>query len=376
MEKESRINVTQPSFPPLKEFIPYLEEIWENKWLTNNGPFHQQLEKELAEFLGVKHLCLFNNGTIALMVALRALEITGEVITTPFSFVATSNAIMWNKSTPVFCDIEPDYYNMDSAKIEALITPQTTAIVPVHVYGNPCDNDAIQKIADKYRLKVIYDAAHAFNVKKNDDSILNWGDLSVLSFHATKVFNTIEGGAIVCHTEEMKQKIDRLKSFGFASETRVVSPGINGKMNELQAAFGLLQLKYVKENIGKRKEIAENYHHELSQIVGITCLNLDSTIQQNYSYYPILIDKETYGLTRDELYDKLKEYNIYARRYFYPLISNFSVYNSNPTSCRQHLQNANNIAEQVLCLPIYTNLLLDDTIWIIDCIRRCKCIKS
>lgn len=356
MVENKPISVTQPSLPTIKEFIPYLEKIWESKWLTNNGSFHQQLEKELAEFLGVKHFCLFNNGTIALMVALQALEISREVITTPFSFVATSNAIMWNKSTPVFCDIEPDTYNMDPAKIEALITPQTTAIVPVHVYGNPCDHEKIQEIADKHGLKVIYDAAHAFNVKKNDESILNWGDLSILSFHATKVFNTIEGGAIVCHTEEMKQKIDRLKNFGFTSETKVVFPGINGKMNELQAAFGLLQLKYVEDNIKKRKEISEYYLSELSQIEGITCLHLEPTIQQNYSYYPILIDKETYGLTRDELYEKLKENNIFARRYFYPLISNFSTYRELVSAQLDKLPIANRIAKQVLCLPIYSDL--------------------
>jgi len=358
--KKKPILVTQPFLPPLKEFIAYLERIWDSKWLTNNGQFHQQLEKELAEFLGVNHICLFNNGTIALMVALRALDITGEVITTPFSFVATTHSIVWNKTTPIFCDIDPQTYNLDPTKIEELITPQTSAILPVHVYGNPCDNEKIQAIAQINNLKVIYDAAHAFNVKKAGNSILNWGDLSILSFHATKVFNTIEGGAIICHDEEMKQKIDYLKNFGFADETKVVTVGTNGKMNEFQAAFGLLQLKYVEENIQKRKVIADYYCKGLAEIEGITYLKIKPNVKHNYSYFPILIDKEKYGLFRDELYEKLKTHNIYSRRYFYPLISNFPVYKENTSACESNLSIANKIAEQVLCLPIYSELEIKD----------------
>ncbi len=356
MTNNKRINVTQPSLPPLKGFIPYLRKIWDSKWLTNNGQFHQQLEKELAEFLGVKYVCLFNNGTIALMVAMQALEITGEVITTPFSFVATSHAIVWSKAKPVFCDIDPNTLNLDPAKLKALITPQTTAIMPVHVYGNPCDNEKIQKIANKHNVKVIYDAAHAFNVKKEGESILNWGDLSVLSFHATKVFNTIEGGAIVCHSKKMKQKIDDLKNFGFRSETEVVDIGINGKMNELQAAFGLLQLKDVENNIKKRKLVANYYYSNLDNVKGITCLDNDHSIKWNYSYFPIIIDKEKFGKTRNKLYEKLKENNVFTRRYFYPLISNFPMYKDLKSAQLDKLPIANKIALQVLCLPLYDDL--------------------
>jgi dTDP-4-amino-4,6-dideoxy-D-glucose transaminase len=354
--KKKKINVTQPSFPPLEEFVPYLKKIWDSKWLTNNGPFHQQLEQELAEFLGVKYICLFNNATIALMVAMKALKITGEVITTPFSFVATSHSIVWNNTKPIFCDIDSKTYNIDPSKIEKLITPETSAILPVHVYGNPCINAEIQAIANKYKLKLIYDAAHAFNVRKNYESILNWGDLSVLSFHATKVFNTLEGGAIICHSEETKQKIDDLKNFGFRSETEVVATGINGKMNELQAAFGLLQIKYVEDNIQKRKEISDLYRLKLTNMRGITCFEICDNIKQNYSYFPILIDKDLYGLSRDELFEFLKENGIYARKYFYPLISNFIVYKDFASSHPDKLPIANFVAEQVLCLPIYSTL--------------------
>ncbi|MDA3779380.1 MAG: DegT/DnrJ/EryC1/StrS family aminotransferase [Bacteroidales bacterium] len=356
---KKNIYVTEPSLPDLEEFIPYLEKIWEAKWLTNRGQFHVQLEKELAEFLGVKHLCLFNNGTIALIVALQALRITGEVITTPFSFVATTHSLWWNDIKPVFCDIEDKTYNLDPDKIESLITPKTTAILPVHVYGNPCDNDKIQKIADTYGLKVIYDAAHAFNVKKDGQSILNMGDLSILSFHATKVFNTFEGGAIVCHDAKMKQRIDYLKNFGFAGETTVVAPGINGKMNEIQSAFGLLQLKHVEENILKRKRVAEYYDKALRDIDGLTLPPRLPSTTQNYSYYPILIDKEKFGSSRDEVYQKLRDNNIFARRYFYPLISSFSTYKSLASAQPEKLSNSNKIADQVLCLPIYSELNID-----------------
>lgn len=364
-----KITVTQPSLPPLEEFIPYLEKIWENKWLTNNGPFHQQLEKELAEYFGVKYISLFANGTLALVTALQELRITGEVITTPFSFVATAHSLWWNNIKPVFVDIEPNCFNLDPEKIEAAITPQTTAIMPVHVYGNPCDIEKIQKIADTYGLKVIYDAAHAFGVKIKEESILTFGDLSVLSFHATKVYNTFEGGAIVCHDEKAKKRIDYLKNFGFAGETTVVAPGINSKMNEVQAAFGILQLKYVDEAIKKRKLIAETYREGLRDVKGISFLNDIDNVKHNYSYFPILVDKEKYGMTRDELYEKLKENGIYGRRYFYPLISNFSTYKSLKSADKINLPVANDIAEKIICLPIYRNLAVNESEKIIENIK-------
>ena len=358
MTKE-KINVTQPSLPDLKDYIPYLEDIWKSKWLTNNGKYHQQFEQELKEFLEVKQVNLFTNGTLALITALQALRITGEVITTPYSFVATTHALHWNGIKPVFCDIEPDTMNLDPDKIEALITPQTTAIMPVHVYGNPCNVDKIQKIADKFSLTVIYDAAHAFNVRLDNESILNYGDLSILSFHATKVFNTIEGGAIICHDKKLKEQIDYLKNFGFAGETKVIAPGINAKMNELQAALGLLQLKRVEADISKRKEIAEQYRKELRDMQGITVLEDIAGVQHNYSYFPILVDSSKYGKSRDELYNYLKEHNIYSRRYFYPLISNFSMYRTLDSAHPDKLSIANKIAEQVICLPIYPELSED-----------------
>lgn len=365
-----KITVTQPSLPPLKEFIPYLEKIWDNKWLTNNGPFHQQLEKELAEYLGVKYLSLFANGTLALVTALQALRITGEVITTPYSFVATAHSLWWNNIKPVFVDIEPDYCNIDSERIEAAITQQTTAIMPVHVYGNPCKIKQIQEIADKYGLKVIYDAAHAFGVKLNEESILNFGELSILSFHATKVYNTFEGGAIVSHDEKTKRRIDYLKNFGFADETTVVAPGINSKMNEVQAAFGLLQLNYFEEDIKKRMIITKTYREGLKDIDGIRYLNYMDHAQHNSSYFPIFIDKEKYGMTRDELYERLKANGIYGRRYFYPLISNFPTYRSLKSANKDNLPVANEISNKVICLPIYSQLGLDDVIIITDTIKR------
>jgi dTDP-4-amino-4,6-dideoxygalactose transaminase len=350
------ITVTQPCLPPLEEFIPYLQQIWQNKWLTNNGPLHQQLEKELAEYLGVKHISVFSNGTLALITALQALNITGEVITTPFSFVATTHSLWWNKIKPVFVDIEPEFLNLDPTKIEAAITPQTTAIMPVHVYGNPCKVKEIQHIADKHGLKVIYDAAHAFGVKINGNSVLNYGDLSVLSFHATKVYSTIEGGAIICHTEEMKHHIDNLKNFGFRGETVVEEPGINAKLNEVQAAYGLLQLKYVDGFIAKRKEITELYRSLFKDISGIHFLNDMEGVTHGYSYFPILIDKDKFGKSRDELYEHLKSHNIYSRRYFYPLISSFEPYNTLESSTPTNLKVAHKAAENVLCLPIFVEL--------------------
>ncbi|HEX2919639.1 MAG TPA: DegT/DnrJ/EryC1/StrS family aminotransferase [Bacteroidales bacterium] len=353
---KDKIFVTQPSLPPLEEFVKYLEKIWESKVITNNGPFHQQFETELAEYLGVKYISLFSNGTLALMTALQALKITGEVITTPFSFVATTHSLWWNNIKPVFVDIEPDYFTINPEKIESAITPLTTAIMPVHVYGYPCKTEEIQRIADTYGLKVVYDAAHAFGVRLNGESILNNGDLSVLSFHATKVFNTIEGGAIVCHDERTKKRIDYLKNFGFAGEIKVIEPGINAKMNELQAAYGLLQLKYVDQYIEKRKEIVDIYRKGLAGIKGVRVLNDIENVKHSYTYFPILVDENEYGKNRDELYEELKKQNIYGRRYFYPLISQFPTYRNLISSRIENLSVANQIAEQVICLPLFPNL--------------------
>jgi len=353
---DKQINVTQPFLPPLDEFIPYLEKIWDNKWLTNNGPFHQQLESELAEYLGVKYISLFSNGTLALIVALQALRITGEVITTPFSFVATTHSLWWNGIKPVFCDIEPNYFNLDPNKIEALITPKTTAILPVHVYGNPCNVEHIQEIADIYGLKVIYDAAHAFGVEIDGDSIVSFGDMSILSFHATKVYNTFEGGAIICNDEKTKKRIDYLKNFGFAGEINIIAPGINAKMSEFQAAMGLLQLKYVEEAIQKRKAITELYRKELKDIVGIKFLYDIPNTNHNYAYFPILIDKHKFGKSRDEVYNLLKGNGINTRRYFYPLISQFPTYKGLESSSKENLPVATKIADEVLCLPIHPDL--------------------
>lgn len=353
--REKPLYVTQPDLPPLDEFIPYLEQIWESKVLTNGGPMHQQLEAMLCEHLGVEHIALFNNGTIALLTALQALRVTGEVITTPYSFVATSHSLLWNGIKPVFVDIDQSSLNLDPSKIEAAITPHTTAIMPVHCYGNPCDVEAIQKIADDYNLRVIYDAAHAFGVRDAGGSILRHGDLSVLSFHATKVFNTFEGGAIICPDAKTKKRIDRLKNFGFVDETTVVAPGINGKMSEINAAFGLLQLQYVDRAVARRREINKVYREQLSGLKGIRMVNEVGQAVANYSYFPILVEKD-YPLSRDELYQKLKENNIFARRYFYPLISEFPMYRGMISAQRNNLPVANEIAEKVLCLPIYPTL--------------------
>jgi len=366
------ITVTQPYLPPLEEFVSYLQQVWNNKWLTNSGPLHQQLEKELAEYLGVKYISLFSNGTLALMSALQALNIQGEVITTPFSFVATTHSLWWNKISPIFVDIEPEYLNLDPSKIEEAITEKTTAIMPVHVYGNPCKMEEIQQIADKYNLKVIYDAAHAFGVKKNGVSVLNYGDLSVLSFHATKVYSTIEGGAIVSHSEEMKHHIDNLKNFGFRGETIVEEPGINAKLNEVQAAYGLLQLKYVDGFIEKRKEITFLYRDLLKDIFGISFLDDVEGISHCYSYFPILIDEAKYRISRDDLYEKLKQNNIFGRRYFYPLISEFEPYKSLSSAKTKNLPVATKIAQQVLCLPIYVKLEMEKE----DIIRIVRIIKE
>lgn len=349
------IYVTQPYLPPLEEFIPYLEKIWDSKVLTNGGPMHQQLERALCEYLGVEHIALFTNGTLALVTALQALRITGEVITTPYSFVATAHSLLWNGIKPVFVDIDPATLNLDPTKIEAAITPHTTAIMPVHCYGNPCDVDAIQAIADNYNLRVIYDAAHAFGVQCHCGSLLNHGDLSVLSFHATKVFNTFEGGAIVCPDAKTKQRIDHLKNFGFIDEVTVIAPGINGKMSEINAAFGLLQLQHIDAAITRRRQIDVRYREGLQEIPGIQCLNPAGQQTANYSYFPILVGPE-YPISRDELYLKLKEEGIHGRRYFYPLISDFPMYRGLVSAARANLPIAKEMAEQVICLPIYPSL--------------------
>lgn len=350
-----QIFVTQPHLPPLEEFFPYLEQIWENKILTNNGPFHQKLESALCEYLGVEHLALFTNATIALVTSLQALRITGEVITTPYSFVATAHSLLWNNLKPVFVDIDPETFNLDPEKIEAAITPQTSAILPVHCYGNPCAVERIQHIADTYGLKVIYDAAHAFGVQYKGESLLKHGDLSVLSFHATKVFNTFEGGAIICPDAKTKQRIDYLKNFGFANEVTVTAPGINGKMSEINAAFGLLQLKHVDAVIARRCEIQARYRKGLTNVTGIEIPRLPEHATSNASYFPILVGSD-YPLSRDSLYEKLKSIGINGRRYFYPLITDFPMYRSMPSAASANVTIANRMSTSVICLPIYPDL--------------------
>ncbi|KHD11750.1 aminotransferase [Candidatus Thiomargarita nelsonii] len=355
MNNNKPIYVTQPHLPSLEEYIPYLEKIWENKILTNNGPFHQELEKRLSDYLGVEHIALFTNGTIALITALQALRITGEVITTPYSFVATTHSLLWNAIKPVFVDIDPNSFNLEPNKIEAAITPQTTAIMSVHCYGHPCDVEAIQKIADIYNLRVIYDAAHAFGVEDQGGSLLRHGDLSILSFHATKVFNTFEGGAIICPDAKTKQRIDHLKNFGFVDEVTVVAPGINGKMSEINAAFGLLQLEHIDQALARRKEIDAMYRQLLKEVKGISCVQDAGEQIANYAYFPILVE-EDYPISRDELYHKLRDNNIYTRRYFYPLISTFPMYRGLASASPTNLPVASNLSSKVLCLPIYPDL--------------------
>jgi len=368
MKENTPIYVTKPFLPPLEEFQEYLEQIWASKQLTNKGRFHDLFERKLAEYLGVKYVSLFSNGTLALISALQTLRITGEVITTPYSFVATTHALHWNGIKPVFCDVEPHTYNLDPQRIEAAITPRTTAIMPVHVYGNPCDVQAIQEIAGTYGLKVIYDAAHAFGVTVNGNSILNFGDLSVLSFHATKVFTTFEGGAIISHDEGTKKRIDFLKNFGFAGETTVVAPGINAKMNEFQAALGVLQLKYIDRSIRERKDISECYRKRLRGLPGISFFEDAPDVRHNYAYFPIVIDKEPFGKSRDEVYDALKKRNVFTRRYFYPLISQFPTYRGLESAHPGNLPAAEEITRKVLCLPIYPGLQEADAMEIVDII--------
>lgn len=353
MDNKKQITVTSPLLPDLEEFHALLKEIWASKWITNNGSFHKQLEKELAEYLKVPYISLFTNGTLPLITALQALRITGEVITTPYSFVATTHSLWWNGIKPVFVDIDPSNCGLDPNKIEAAITPKTTAIMPVHCYGKPCDTKAIQEIADKYGLKVIYDAAHAFGVEVDGESILNAGDMSTLSFHATKVYNTIEGGAMVMHDERTKKRIDYLKNFGFANETTVVAPGINSKMDEMRAAYGILNLRQVDDAIAARQKVANKYREALRDVEGITFFDDMPGVRHNYSYFPIFIDAEKFGKTRDELYFEMREANVLGRRYFYPLITEFSTYRGLPSATRENLPEAYKLADTVLCLPMH-----------------------
>lgn len=383
---KNTITVTSPLLPDLDEFHEMLKEIWDSKWITNNGSFHKQLEKALAEYLKVPYISLFTNGTLPLLTALQALRITGEVITTPYSFVATTHSIWWNGCKPVFVDIDPETGNIDPDKIEAAITPKTTAIMPVHVYGKPCDTKRIKDIADKYGLKVIYDAAHAFgvevpaeeyglqpetrNLKPETVSILNAGDMSTLSFHATKVYNTLEGGALIMHDEQTKKRIDYLKNFGFAGETEVVAPGINSKVDEVRSAYGLLNLKQVDSAIAARQKVAVRYRDALRGIPGIRILDDMPGVRHNYSYFPIFINAEEYGMTRDELYFKIKEQGVLGRRYFYPLISTFSTYRGLPSAAPENLPKATTMANEVICLPMHHALTDEDTKRVLNCIIK------
>lgn len=370
MEAEKLITVTSPLVPNLDELNELLKDIWCRKWLTNNGHYHQELEKALCEYLKVPYISLFTNGTLPLITALQALRITGEVITTAYSFVATTHSLWWNGIKPVFVDIDPKTGNLDPEKIEAAITPRTTAIMPVHVYGKPCDTVRIKEIADKYGLKVIYDAAHAFGVEVNGESILNAGDMSTLSFHATKVYNTVEGGALVMHDAETKKRIDYLKNFGFAGETTVVAPGINSKMDEVRSAYGLLNLRQVDAAIEARHQVAIKYRTTLRNVEGISFFDDMPDVRHNYSYFPIFIDTKKYGMTRDELYLKMKEQNVLGRRYFYPLISEFSTYRGLESAQPENLPIAHKMAESVICLPMHHALSDEDIQRILNCIIK------
>jgi dTDP-4-amino-4,6-dideoxygalactose transaminase len=363
---KKNLNVTSPTLPSLEEFIPYLQDIWKRKWITNNGHYHNQLEEALCDFLGVRHLSLFTNGTLPIITALHALRISGEVITTPYSFVATAHSIWWNGLKPVFVDVDLQTGNIDPSKIEEAITPHTSAIMPVHVYGTPCDISSIEDIANRYGLAVIYDAAHAFNVKEDGQSILNAGNMSTLSFHATKVFNTIEGGALICSDQKTKQRIDHLKNFGFADETSVVAPGINGKLDEVRAAFGLCNLQTIEQSILNRKQIADFYSNNLPLISSISLMIHSKQFTSNYSYYPIFVTSENENKSRDKLYEYLKSKGIFARRYFYPLISAFPMYKGLSSSKPENLINAHKLAATVLCLPIFDTMEIADAKWVVD----------
>ncbi len=366
-----KITVTSPLLPPLEEFMPYLQDIWDRKWITNNGKYHQELEAKLCEYLGVKYISLFTNGTLPLITAFQALDIhEGEVITTPYSFVATTHAIWWNGLKPVFVDIDPETGNINPELIERAITPRTRAIMPVHVYGNPCDTTAIKEIADRHGLKVIYDAAHAFGVEVDGKSILNAGDISTLSFHATKTYNTVEGGALICHSAEMKQHIDHLKNFGFANEVEVMAPGINSKMDEIRSAYGLLNLRHVNAAIEARKRVDTRYREALADIKGLRLFPMRQDVRYNYSYFPIFIDAEEYGMTRDALYYKMKEDGVLGRRYFYPLISDFEPYKELPSAAAQNLPVATRMADQVICLPMHHSLSEEDVEHVINFVKK------
>ena len=365
-----RIYVTSPLLPDLGAFKRSLKKIWKSKWITNNGVYHEKFEKALSEYLGVKYISVFTNGTLPLIAALQALDLKeGEVITTPYSFVATTHSIIWQGLTPVFVDVDPETGNIDPKKIEEAITSKTVAIMPVHVYGNPCKIEEIQSIADKYNLKVIYDAAHVFGVQIKGNSILNAGDISTLSFHATKVFNTVEGGAVICNSEAMKNRIDKLRNFGFVDEVTVDEIGLNAKMDEIRSAYGLINLKNVDKAIKHRQEIVNFYRKELKEIPGIRFINDMPDVKHNYSYFPIFIDKNQFGTSRDDLYNLFKENNIYTRRYFYPLISNIPVYSNLKSAARNNLPNANLLADSVLCLPLYADLKFQDVKRIVKIIQ-------
>lgn len=368
--ENKKITVTSPLLPSLDDLMPLLRDIWDRKWITNNGHYHQLFEKALAEYLKVPYISVFTNGTLPLITALQAMRITGEVITTPYSFVATTHSLWWNGIKPVFVDIDPKTCNLDPNKIEAAITPKTTAIMPVHVYGKPCDTQAIQDIADTYGLKVIYDAAHAFGVEVNGKSILEAGDMSTLSFHATKVFNTIEGGALICHDAKTKDRIDHLKNFGFSDEVTVIAPGINSKMDEVRAAYGLLNLKQVDKAIEARHHVAVRYREALRGVPGITFMEDMPGVRHNYSYFPIFVNEAEYGMSRDELYFKMKDQNVFGRRYFYPLISEFSTYRGLESANPENLPVAHKIANSVICLPMYHTLTEEDVDRVIACIKH------
>ncbi|HPP79970.1 MAG TPA: DegT/DnrJ/EryC1/StrS family aminotransferase [Deltaproteobacteria bacterium] len=371
MSKETKTTyVTQPALPPLEEFVESLKTIWESRILTNKGPFHKRFEKELADYLGVKFISLTANGTLALVTALQALRITGEVITTPYSFVATTHSLWWNNIKPVFVDIDPETCNLDPGRIEAAITPHTTAILPVHVYGNPCDVNQIQEIAGIYGLKVIYDACHTFGVTMDGVPVLNFGDLSVMSFHATKTFSTFEGGAIVCHDEAMKKRIDFLINFGFAGETTVVAPGINSKMNEVQAAMGLLQLRHIDGYLARRRQIVSLYRERLTKVPGLRMMQDMPGVKHCYTYFPVFVNEGEYGMSRDALYEKLKQNGIYCRRYFYPLISQFPMYRGLESAQPGRLPAAEKATGEVLCLPVYPDLTDATVEHIVELLQR------
>ena len=389
MNTNPLITVTSPLLPPKEAFKEMIDRIYDSKWITNNGQYHRQLEAALKDYLKVPALSLFTNVTLPLITALQALRITGEVITTPYSFVATTHSIWWNGCKPVFVDIDPRTGNIDPEKIERAITPSTKAIMPVHCYGKPCDVRRIQEIADTYGLKVIYDAAHAFalEIPKNEEDykrafamasnpfdqleetpqvnvetepIPNYGDMSTLSFHATKVYNTIEGGAMVMPDDKTKQRIDYLKNFGFAGETTVVGPGINSKMDEMRSAYGLLNLQQVDAAIKARRQVALRYREALRSVEGITFFEDMPGVKHNYSYFPIFIDEKVYGTSRDALYAKMKDANVLGRRYFYPLISEFSTYRGLESADPTNLPNAHKMADGVLCLPMHHALSEED----------------